>query len=80
MSKLPVVSGRKLVGLLVGLGYTVVRRRGSHIRLRKAVGSGEHNITIPDHREVAKGTLNDILGTVSQMNGIPKDELVDRLR
>ena len=59
--RLPPVSGRQVVRLLERLGYDVIRQRGSHIRMRKATPLGEHSITIPAHREMAKGTLNDIL-------------------
>ena len=41
---------------------------------------GEHNITVPDHPVLAKGTLNDILTRVALWNGISKDELLERLR
>jgi len=40
---------------------------------------GEHNVTVPDHSVVAKGTLNDILARVSLWNNIPKEELLERL-
>jgi predicted RNA binding protein YcfA (HicA-like mRNA interferase family) len=73
LPKPPVVSGTSLVKLLVKLGYQVVRQRGSHVRLRKMMKSGEHNITIPMHHEIAKGTLNDILSKVSIWNGISRD-------
>ena len=80
MPKLPVVSGSKLVKLLMKLGYQVIRQRGSHIRLRKVVESGEHNLTIPMHDEIAKGTLADILSKVSIWNGISRDKLLEMLR
>ena len=80
MPRLPQVSGRSIVRLLLSLGYTVVRQRGSHIRLKKTSQLGEHNLTVPDHDVLAKGTLNDILTRVSLWNNIAKDELVDRLR
>ena len=57
MQKLPIVSGEKLVKLLLNLGYEIVRQRGSHVRLRKQTEVGEHNITVPMHSEIAKGTL-----------------------
>ena len=57
--KLPVVSGKKLINLLSELGYSVVRQRGSHIRLKKYTVAGTHSITIPNHDEIAKGTLSD---------------------
>ncbi|MCD6492524.1 MAG: type II toxin-antitoxin system HicA family toxin [Archaeoglobaceae archaeon] len=73
------VSGDKLVKLLVKLGYEIVRRKGSHITLEKDTEIGRHRITIPYHKEIAKGTLNDILRKVSLWNGIPKEKLVEEL-
>ncbi len=79
MPRLPQVSGRALVKLLHSLGYETVRQKGSHVRLRKTTTLGEHNLTVPDHKSLAKGTLNDILTRVSLWNGIPKEELLKRL-
>lgn len=76
MPKLPVISGDKLIKLLMKLGYEIVRQKGGHVRLRKITEMGEHNITVPKHSEIAKGTLNDILSKVSLWNGIPKEELL----
>ena len=33
--KLPQVSGTKLLKFLQNLGYSVIRQRGSHVRLKK---------------------------------------------
>jgi len=76
LPKLPVISGDKLIKLLMKLGYEIVRQKGGHVRLRKITEMGEHNITVPKHSEIAKGTLNDILSKVSLWNGIPKEELL----
>ena len=80
MPKLPQVSGSKLVGLLQSLGYEVIRQRGSHIRLRKTTPVGEHNITVPTHKVIAKGTLSDILNRISLWNNIPKESLIKKLK
>jgi hypothetical protein len=40
----------------------------------------EHHITVPDHKEVAKGTLSDILSTASKATGIPKKKLIEMSR
>lgn len=80
MPKLPQVSGDDVVRLLRSLDYEVVRQRGSHIRLRKATPLGEHNITVPAHRIVAKGTLSDILNRISLWNNIPKEDLIKRIK
>ncbi len=80
MPRLPQVSGSDLVKLLQSLGYEVVRQRGSHIRLKKMTALGEHAITVPAHKVIAKGTLSDIIGRVSLWNSIGREELNRRLR
>ncbi len=80
MQRLPQVSGSDVVALLQSLSYEVIRQRGSHIRLRKITPLGEHTITVPAHKLVAKGTLSDILSRVSLWNNIPKDDLIRKLR
>jgi len=75
--KLPVISGKKLISCLIGMGYQVVRQRGSHVRLEKSTNAGLHKITIPNHNPVAKGTLNDIIKKVSIWNQIPKNKLIE---
>jgi predicted RNA binding protein YcfA (HicA-like mRNA interferase family) len=77
--RLPQTDGDSVVALLRGLGYEVVRTRGSHIQLKKTTAAGEHRVTVPAHKVLAKGTLSDILKRVSERNGISKEELLDRL-
>ena len=76
---LPVVSGRHLIKFLQSLGYKIIRQRGSHIRLEKHLPSGTHAITVPSHREIAKGTLNDILGALARNIGQDKSDLIKNL-
>ena len=60
MSVLPRVSGREVVKALRRVGYEQDRQRGSHIILRQ--NSYPHRrITVPDHKEIAKGTLRAII-------------------
>ncbi|MCX6673887.1 MAG: type II toxin-antitoxin system HicA family toxin [Methanothrix sp.] len=80
MRKRPVVSGEKLLKVLVRLGYEIIRQRGSHVRLKKETAAGDHNITVPLHDELAKGTLNDILSQVSIWNGISEDALIEMIK
>jgi len=80
LAKLPIVSGKRLIQFLKGLGYEVIRQKGSHVRLRKRTKIGTHNITVPYHKEIAMGTLNDILTQVALWNNISKEELVKRLK
>jgi predicted RNA binding protein YcfA (HicA-like mRNA interferase family) len=73
MSALPVLSGRKVVRVFEKLGWEVARQRGSHIIMVK---EGEIvTLSIPDHREIAKGTLRSLIRTA----GITVDEFVRHL-
>ena len=49
-----------IIKLLTKLGYEIVRQKGSHVRLRKKTEIGEHDITVPKYKEIAKGTLTKI--------------------
>lgn len=60
MSVLPLVSGREAVAAFSKLGYEVDRQRGSHIILRHAQPP-HRRLTVPDHREIAKGTLRALI-------------------
>ncbi len=78
--KLPVVSGTKLIQMLKRLGYEVVSQRGSHIKLVLRQNDEKRVIVVPNHPEIAKGTLNDILNAVSRHTGIPKERLKELLQ
>ena len=60
MTRLPVVSGRDAIKALAKAGYEFDRRRGSHVVLRRR-DSPHRRLVVPDHREIAKGTLRAIL-------------------
>ena len=60
MSGLPVVSGREVVKALAKVGYQFDRERGSHMVVRQAA-SPFRLLTVPDHKEIAKGTLRAII-------------------
>ena len=60
MSILPRISGRKVVTALSKAGYEKDRQKGSHIVLRQ-VEAPHRRIVVPDHNEVAKGTLRAII-------------------
>lgn len=79
MPRLPVISGRQLIAFMESFGYVVLRQRGSHVRLRLRNDRGEWVETVPDHREVAQGTLRSILRRMSPATGLEIDDLIERL-
>lgn len=61
MSKVPNLPYIQIVRALQRAGWTVVRQRGSHIRLQKHIGDELLKITVPAHRPVKSSTLSHIL-------------------
>ncbi len=58
-AKLPVLSGREATRIFGAFGWQVVRQASSHLILTKP---GETvTLSVPDHDEVAKGTLRSLI-------------------
>ncbi len=72
MSRLPVCSGQDAVRAFRKLGYEVDHQTGSHIILRH---SSMRRLTVPNHRELAKGTLRSLIREA----GVTKDQFVKLL-
>jgi predicted RNA binding protein YcfA (HicA-like mRNA interferase family) len=60
VSKLPVLSANELIKALYKIGYLIDHQTGSHIILRN-VNYPFRRLTIPNHKEIAKGTLRAII-------------------
>jgi predicted RNA binding protein YcfA (HicA-like mRNA interferase family) len=67
------VSGREVVKALRKIGYELDYQRGSHMALRQEEVP-HRRVTVPDHREIAKGTLRSIIRdvglTVAEFNAL----------
>lgn len=61
MTKVPSLPYTEIVRALQRDGRSVVRQRGSHIRLEKRVGTDLLKITVPAHRPAKRSTLAHIL-------------------
>jgi predicted RNA binding protein YcfA (HicA-like mRNA interferase family) len=59
MGFLPTLSGRDVVKAFARAGWQMVRQRGSHMILVK--NGHMATLSVPDHREVAKGTLRSLI-------------------
>jgi len=74
MPKLPVLSAKQVIKALERIGFKIVRQSGSHIHLwndqRRIL------VTVPNHKELAKGTLNGIIKQ-SKMN---RDEFLSYVK
>ena len=68
MPKLPVVSGKELIRALSKIGFRFIRQKGDHVILKHKDG---RTAIVPLHKEIKKGTLNNIIKKV----GITIDKL-----
>ena len=55
------ISGREAIKALGRAGFTVVRQRGSHVRLEKRTEDRMIKLTVPLHKSLKKGTLRRII-------------------
>ncbi|MBU2053344.1 MAG: type II toxin-antitoxin system HicA family toxin [Nanoarchaeota archaeon] len=69
--KLPQISGKELIKKLMQFGFVVTRQKGSHIRIEKNTKNKTIKITVPNHKEIKRGTLNQII----KASEISKEEL-----
>jgi len=59
-SKYSVLKPNDIIAILMKFGFCLVSQKGSHIKLRKE-GRETRTVIIPNHYEVAKGTVKAIL-------------------
>jgi len=59
VSKLPTISGKDCIKALQKVGFYQRRRESSHIILRRDQPFAQ--VVVPDHQELAKGTLRAII-------------------
>lgn len=52
-------SAREALAALRRAGFEEVSRRGSHVKLRH--GEQRRTVIVPDHRDIARGTMRSIL-------------------
>ena len=60
MPKLRVLSGKEVVHILESLGFSVINQKGSHIKMRRVSDEVRQTLTIPNHRELDRGTTKAI--------------------
>lgn len=72
MSRQPVCSGTDAVRAFRKLGYEVDHQTGSHIILRH---SNMRRLTVPNHRELAQGTLRALICE----SGLTKEQFAELL-
>ena len=73
MPKLRVLSGREVLTILRGFGFQDLSQRGSHIKLRRVIAGQTQTLTVPNHDEIDRGTLQAIYRQAGRF--VPESEL-----
>lgn len=74
MSKLPNLSAKDVIRVLSKFGFVVYRQTGSHIHLWNE--DSRLLVTVPNHQELAKGTLISIMKQAK----IEREEFLSKLK
>ena len=74
--KLPKVSCLEVIKALYKHGFSVARQKGSHIILVKEADGKKRAVVVPNHREIDKGTLLEII----RQAGLTKEQFINTLR
>ena len=70
--KLPILSGRDVIKALSKQGFAVARQKGSHIILVKESEDSKKGVVVPNHKEIDKGTLLEII----RQSGMTKEDFL----
>lgn len=73
MPKLRQMSSSDLVSVFAAFGFSVANQKGSHIKLVRKTSFGKQVLTVPDHKELRKGTIKGIFNQASKF--ISQEEL-----
>ena len=74
MPKMRTLSGTEVVAIFGEFGFRPVSQRGSHLKLRRVLEDGStQTLTVPNHKEIDRGTLQAIFRQASRF--IPESEL-----
>ena len=70
--KLPILSAKKVIKVLNSIGFQITRQSGSHIIMIKYKDRKKLTVVVPNHDEIAKGTLLSIIA----QSGLSKEEFL----
>jgi len=74
MPKLPVSPPNRFAGSLSAMGFVAVRQTGSHIITRRQLADSTITVPVPNHSEIARGTLKSII----DQSELPRSEFMNK--
>lgn len=76
MPRLRHLSGGEVLEILRDFGFEPASQLGSHIKVRRLIAGQAQSLTVPNHREIDRGTLQAIFRQASRF--IPETDLRSR--
>lgn len=73
MSKLKILSSEDIISALKSFGFQIAGQKGSHVKLSRQTSVQKQVLTIPDDRNLSKGTVKAIFNQASRF--VSQDEL-----
>ena len=73
MPKLRRLSGKEVIVFCEQYNFKISRQKGSHVNLARIVSESKQVVTIPNHKEIDRGTLHNIFKKL--LSFIPEAEL-----
>ena len=76
MPRLRNLSGGDVLQILRDFGFEQFSQRGSHMKVRRLIDGQAQTLTVPNHREIDRGTLQAIIRQASKF--ISEEDLRSR--
>lgn len=73
MPKLKILSSEKIISALENFGFKITGQKGSHIKLSRQTSVQKQVLTIPNDKNLPKGTIKAIFNQASRF--VSQDEL-----
>lgn len=54
------LSGKTIISIFSSFGFQIADQKGSHVKLRRVISGMAQMLTIPNHKELDKGTVKAI--------------------
>ena len=55
------MSGKEVIKAISKIGFEIARQKGSHVIMTKHTDKGKKAVVVPNHKEIDKGTLLEII-------------------
>ena len=66
MPRLKILSGEDVIKILEFFNFKIIAQKGSHVKLHRRVNGLDQALTIPNHKELDKGTVRAIFNQISK--------------